>query len=303
MNNDVVLKQIISLFLIILVGFYGRKKNIIDQTLTNGFTKLLIEITTPMLIISSFSFSVNASMKGNLIKAFIYSLAIFIVTPFFTKLLFLKINKSKQNILQFAMIFSNCGFMGFPIVESLFGQEGVMYASIFNLFFNFFVWTYGVMLFTEVSDVKELKTVFKSPGIIAVFIGLFLMIFSIQIPSVLLTTIKMVGGLTTPISMLIIGSLLATADLKAAVKDITLYYSSIIKLIIIPGALYFIAAMFKETSIVIKCLILMQAMPAGAMTTIFAENYNKEKDYSVTVVSFSTALSVLTIPLVIKIFM
>lgn len=303
MNNDVVLKQILSLFLIILVGFYGRKKKIIDENLTKGLTKLLIEITTPLLILSSFSFSVNSSMKENLIKSFIYSLVIFIITPLFTKGLFIKIDKRKKNILQFAMVFSNCGFMGFPIVESILGQEGVLYASIFNLFFNFFVWTYGVMLYTDTKDIKDLKTVFKSPAIIAVFIGLFFMTFSIQIPSVLLSTIKMVGGLTTPISMLIVGSLLATANLKLAIKDFTLYYSSIIKLLIIPGAMYFIGAIFHEKSIVMKCFILMQAMPAGAMTTIFAENFNKEKDYAVMVVSFSTALSVLTIPLIAKIFM
>lgn len=303
MNSNIVIKQILSLFLIILVGFYGRKKNIIDENLTKGFSKLLIEITTPLLIISSFSFSVNASMKGNIIKAFIYGLAIFIITPLFTKLLFIKVSKSKINILQFAMVFSNCGFMGFPIVESVFGQEGVMYASIFNLFFNFFVWTYGVMLFTETKDIKEIKKVFKSPGIIAVFIGLFLMLFSIEIPGILFSTMKMVGGLTTPISMLIIGSLLAVTNLRLAVKDLSLYYGSIIKLLIIPGVLYFIAAIFHEKSIVVKCFILMQAMPAGAMTTIFAENFNKEKEYAVMIVSFSTALSVLTIPFIIKVLL
>jgi predicted permease len=303
MNTNIVIKQILSLFLIIIVGFYGRKKNIIDETLTKGFSKLLIEITTPLLIISSFSFSANASMEGNIIKAFIYSLAIFIITPLFIKILLIKVDKRKRNILQFAMVFSNCGFMGFPIAESVFGQEGVIYASIFNLFFSFFVWTYGVMLFTEAHDVKEIKKVFKNPGIIAVFIGIFLMVFSIKIPVVLLGTMKMVGGLTTPISMLIIGSLLATTNFKLAFQDISLYYGTIIKLLIIPGVLYLIAAIFHETSIVIKCLILMQAMPAGAMTTIFAENFDKEKEYAVMIVSFSTAISILTIPFIIKAFL
>lgn len=303
MNTNIVMKEILSLFLIIIVGFYGRKKNIINEALTNGLSTLLIEITTPLLIISSFTFSVNTSMKGNLIKSFLYGLSIFIITPLFTKILLIKIDKRKKNILQFAMIFSNCGFMGFPIVESVLGQEGVMYASIFNLFFNFFIWTYGVMLFTDIKDVNGIKKVFKNPGIIAVFIGLFLMLFSIKIPDVLLSTIKMVGGLTTPISMLIIGSLLATTNFKLAVQDLSLYYGSIIKLLIIPVALYFIASIFHEKSIVIKCFILMQAMPAGAMTTIFAENFNKEKEYAVMIVSFSTALSILTIPFIITMFL
>ena len=242
-------------------------------------------------------------MEGNIIKAFIYSLAIFIITPFFAKSLLIKVDSRKKNILQFAMVFSNCGFMGFPIIESVFGQEGVMYASIFNLFFNFFIWTYGVMLFTEAQDLNEFKKIFKNPGIIAVFIGLFLMLFSIEIPATILSTMRMVGGLTTPISMLIIGSLLATTNFKLALQDLSLYYGSIIKLLIIPSVLYFIAAIFHDTSIVVKCFILLQAMPAAAMTTIFAENYDKEKDYAVMIVSFSTALSVLTIPFIIKMFL
>jgi predicted permease len=303
MNTDIVIKQILSLFLIIFVGFYARKKNIIDETLTKGFCNLLIEITTPALIVSSFSFSINASMEGNIIKAFVYGLAIFLITPLVTKLLLIKVDKRKRNILQFAMVFSNCGFMGFPIVESVFGQEGVMYASIFNLFFNFFVWTYGVMLFTDVKDTRDIKKVLKNPGIIAVFIGLFLMLFSIKIPDVLLSTMKMVGGLTTPISMLIIGSLLAVTNFKLALKDVSLYYGSFLRLLIIPGILYFIATIFHETSIVMKCFILMQAMPAAAMTTIFAESFDKEKEYAVMIVSFSTALAVLTIPLIIKVFL
>jgi len=169
--------------------------------------------------------------------------------------------------------------------------------------FNFSVWTYGVMLFKEAHDKKEIKKIFKNPGIIAVFIGLFIMVFSIKIPGVLLSTMNMVGGLTTPISMLIIGSLLAVTNFKLALKDLSLYYGSMIKLLIIPGVLYFIGAIFHEASIVLKCLILMQAMPAAAFTTIFAENYDKEKEYAVMIVSFSTAVSVLTIPFIIKVFL
>ncbi|AKN31078.1 permease [Clostridium carboxidivorans P7] len=303
MEINTVITQIISLFLVALVGFYGGKKNIIDENFSNGLSKLLVEITTPFLVISSFSISYGPDVANNVIKAFIYSFAIFILTPLLVKPLLIKIDKSKRNVLEFAMIFSNCGFMGFPVAQSVFGNEGVVYAAIFNMIFNIFVWTYGVMLFNNKSDIKGLKESLKNPGVVSSVIGLLIMIFSIKIPPILLNTTKMVGGLTTPISMLIIGSLLSRSELKKIIKDKSMYYGSMIKLILLPLILYWISLLFKENSMVLKTFILMQAMPAGALTTIFAENFNKNKEYSAFIVSFSSLLSVVTIPLVIKFFL
>jgi predicted permease len=302
MTMDVVAKQILSLFLIGIIGFYGRKRNIIDATLTNGLSKLLLEITTPLLIISSFNFKGGSELSGNAMKAFIYGLAIFIVTPIVVKPLLAKVEKRKRNILQFAMVFSNCGYMGIPLTAGVLGEEGVIYASIFNMYFNIFVWTYGVKLFNDTKDIKGIKTLLKNPGIIAVIIGIVVMIFSIQIPSLLLETMKTVGGLTTPISMLIIGSLLAATDFRGALKDATIYYGSFIKLVLLPTGLFLISALFHENSLVMKTFILMQAMPGGAVTTLFAERFNKEKEYSAIIVSFSTLISMITIPIVIKLF-
>lgn len=298
-----VIKEIISLFIIVLIGFYCGKKNIIDEAFSNGLSRLLLDVSTPLLIISSFSFTYTFSMGEKIVKAFVYGIIIFILTPLLVKPLLMKIEKSKRNILQFAMVFSNCGFMGFPLAQSVFGNEGVIYASIFNMVFNVFVWTYGVMLFNGTKNLKESKKLLKNPGIISSVVGLLIMSLSIKIPPVLLDSMKLVGGLTTPISMLIIGSLLSKANLKKLVQDIRLFYASFIKLILLPTILYLVTILFKENSIVIKTYILMLAMPAGAMTTLFAERFNKNKEYSALIVSLSTLLSMITIPVIIKYFL
>jgi hypothetical protein len=302
MGINTVITQIISLFLVALVGFYGGKRNIIDENLSNGLSKLLVEIATPFLVISSFSISYGSNISNNVIKAFIYSIIIFTLTPLLVKPLLIGIDKENRNVFEFAMVFSNCGFMGFPIAQSVFGNEGVVYAAIFNMVFNVFVWTYGVMLFNNTSSFKEVLKSLKNPGILSAVIGLLIMVFSIKIPPIFMNTMKMVGGLTTPISMLIIGSLLSRSELSKIVKDKSMYYGSLIKLILIPASLYFVSLLFKEHSMVLKTLILMQAMPAGAFTTIFAENFNKNKEYSAFIVSFSSLLSIVTIPIVIKLF-
>jgi len=297
---DIVIKQIISLFIIVLIGFYCGKKNIINETISNGLSRLVLDIAVPLLIISSFSFTYTSSMANNIVKAFIYGFMIFIVTPLAIKLLLVKTEKRKRKILEFAMVFSNCGFMGFPIAASVFGNEGVIYTAIFNMIFNIFVWTYGIMLFSETKSIMEMKKVLKNPGIISAVIGILVMVFSINIHPVLLDAMKTVGGLTTPVSMLVIGSLLSRADLKKLISDTSLYYGSFIKLILIPIVLYLVSSLFKEKSMVMKTFILMEAMPAGAMTSMFAENFNKEKEYSALIVSFSTLLSIISIPLIIK---
>lgn len=300
MELNTVFQQIIVLFLIIFTGFYCSKKNIMDEIFTNKLSNFLLQVTLPLLIISSFSISFTADIKRNVVKAFIYGFIMFIVTPIIVKLLLLRNDKRKRNILQFAMVFSNGAFMGFPIAQSVFGNEGVVYVSIFNIIFNIFVWTYGIMLFKDTNNKKDIKKILTNPGILAAIIGILIMIFSITIPPILLNTMKLVGGITTPASMLVIGSLLSRTNLKNLFRDGSLYYGSFIKLLFIPGALYLISSLFKESSIVIKTFILLQAMPAGAVTSLFAESFNKDKEYSALIVSLTTLLSIVTIPLVIK---
>lgn len=252
------------------------------------------------MIINSFNFTFQGEMKGNILVAFIYSIAFFIVGIITSYIFLIIIKGEKKKILHFANIFSNCGFIGFPIINSLFGAEGMVYASIFNMIFNIFLWTYGVMIFSNKVSKDSIKKVLLNPAIIAVYIGVIMMIFNIKLPSFILESTKLVGNMTPPISMIIVGVMLADVKLKDVFKEPTIYYGSIIKLIIIPLNLYFIKLLLKENSTIINTIILIQAMPAAAMTTIFSLDFNKEKEYSAIVVFISTLLSIITIPIVVK---
>ena len=297
----IVLKEIMSLFLIILIGVYGKKRNIINEEVNIGLRKLLLDITLPLLIINSFNFTFQGEMKSNVLVAFIYSIAFFIVGIITSYIFLIGIKGEKKKILHFANIFSNCGFIGFPIINSLFGAEGMVYASIFNMVFNIFLWTYGVMIFSNKVSKDSIKNVLLNPAIIAVYIGVIMMIFNIKLPSFILESTKLVGNMTPPISMIIVGVMLADVKIKDVFKEPTIYYGAIIKLIIIPLNLYFIKLLLKENSTIINTIILIQAMPAAAMTTIFSLDFNKEKEYSAIVVFISTLLSIITIPIVVKI--
>ncbi|MBE6049869.1 MAG: AEC family transporter [Clostridium sp.] len=302
MEIKIIMNNVISLFLIILVGIYGVKRKIISKEIQEGLTEILMGITLPLMVINSFNMNFDEQMKSNLGKCLIYSVLIFILVGIISYILLIPIKeKNKKKILQFANVFSNCGFVGFPLINNIYGAEGVVYTSIFNLFFNILVWTYGVMLYTDTINIKDMKKVLLTPGIISVFIGLPLLIFDIQLPEIIYNSFELVGGMTTPLSMIIIGCILAKIDLKSAFKDITVYYEIIIRLLIIPLILIAIARIIGENNVLVNTLIILQAMPAATMTSIMADKYKVSSEYSAIVVFTTTLLSLITFPVILKI--
>lgn len=296
----IVFKEIISLFLIILVGIYGKKRNIINEEVNVGLRKILLEITLPLLVINSFNFEFESGMEINIILAFIYSIVFMIIGAVISYIFLIPIKHESKKILHFANVFSNCGFIGFPVVNLLFGAEGMVYASIFNMIFSVAVWTYGVMIFSNKISKDNIKNVFLNSSIVAVYIGILIMIFNIKLPDFIIESMRIVGNMTTPISMIIIGVILADVSAKNMLKDVTIYYGSFIKLILIPLTLYGVKLIFNYNSTIIDTIIVLQAMPAAAMTSIFAANFNKEKEYSAVIVFISTLLSIITIPIIVK---
>ena len=295
-----IVKEITSLFLIMLIGVYGKRKNIINEEINIGLRKILLEITLPLLVINSFSFDFQDEMKRNILIAFIYSIAFFIIATIISYIFLIPIKGDKKRILHFANVFSNCGFIGFPVINNLYKAEGMVYGSIFNMVFTIFLWTYGIIIFSNKINKKNIKKVFSNPSIVAVYIGISMMLLNIKPHSFILESMKMVGNMTTPISMIIVGGILAKVKVKDLFKEVSIYYGAVIKLILIPLTLYIIKLFLKDNSTIINTIIILQAMPAAAMTSIFAANFNKEKEYSAVVVFLSTLLSIISIPLIVS---
>ncbi|MDR7856778.1 AEC family transporter [Tissierella sp.] len=305
MKTSAIIDSVLSLFIMILVGVYGRKKKIITSEMNKGLTDILIQIALPFMIVTSFIFTYDNNIKTNVINTFYYSLIAYIVMAASSYLLLLPVKNHKKTILHFGNVFTNTGYVGFPILNSIYGTEGVIYGSIFNMFFVIFVWTYGLILFKGNFEKKELKTEIKkvllNPSIIAVFIGIIIMIFDIQLPGAISSSMKSIGNITGPLSMIIIGSILSNVKIRKHLRDWTIYYGITTKLIIIPIIIYFISLLVGDTSKAVNTVIIMTAMPASAMTSIFAESFDKEKEFAAFLVSATTLLSLITIPLLLKI--
>jgi malate permease and related proteins len=299
MNYGIILNQIIILFIIMIVGFIGAKLKIIDKTLNKGLSDLLINIALPFLILSSFDFSFNKEMVSNSAIVFTIAIMIIIFSIFLSKILFYKYSKKERQVMRFIAVFSNCGFMGFPIVLSIYGKEGLFYASIYNIAFNIIIWTYGVYLFSEKKDIKNLKKIFINPAMIATFIGVLLFIFSIKLPGPIQGTLSMVGSMTVPISMLVVGASLTNIGFFDIVKSFKIYYVSFVRLLMIPIILIFALRPFHLADIIIDTVVILTAMPAATLSAIIGEAYGGDVELASKIIFVSTILSAVTIPIIL----
>lgn len=296
MNVDII-NQVLVLFFIMIVGYYGKKRNIINEEINRGLSQILLRITLPLLIISSFNFTYSDELVGNITIVFFVSLLMHFLLIVLAKILFPKIEKDKKAVLKFITVFSNSGFMGFPILLSLYGKIAVLYGSIFNINFNLFIWTYGLMLYTEKKDFDNIKKAIMNPGIAAVGIGVLRVLLSIEVPSALQGTFEMVGNMTTPIAMMIIGVMFADVKLKEIISDWTLYYGSLIRLIVVPLITLLIMKALPIDPMIIKVIIIIAAMPAATLGAIFAESTGRAPKYASKIVFVTTLFSIITIPL------
>jgi len=214
----------------------------------------------------------------------------------------LRIPRQELGVFRFALLFSNVGFMGYPVVLAVFGQEGLFYAVVYNLPFNLLVFTLGVALL-KVSDNTAAYRVtwqlFVSPAVVAVVIGFVLFAFSIALPIPLLLAVRQIGGVTTPLSMIVVGSLLAAINGSRWLANGRIYFISLLRLVLVPLAVWFSLRLFTSHSLLLGVPTLIAAMPAAANTAILADECNANPAFAAQVVFVSTLLSALTIPLLV----
>ncbi len=296
-----IVNQVLGLVLMMVIGGYLRKRHIMSDVVMKAFTEVLLSVTVPCMVIYSFHVDYSREMLNNGILMFICALIIHIFLIILSKLLYFKFDPLKRNILLFSTVFSNCGFIGFPLLYSLYGTDGVFYTSIFVACYNLFAFSYGVMLFTgKTSILKALKNLLFNPPLIATVIGIFIFITGIKLPKASLITLHSVGDMTTAISMFIIGAMLAEVKLKEALKGIDVFYLCVMKLIVAPFLCYILLAQFIPNKTVLTIAVILVAMPTGSLTGVFAEKYNGNRSLASRCTFVTTVLSMITIPLVIS---
>jgi hypothetical protein len=296
-----VITQIISLFLLIAVGYFLRRSKHLDQKETGAISKLLLDLILPAMLISSLQINITAKMLGDFFDLFLYWIAFYLILIVLASIItkFFPISKDKKLVLKFFLIFGNVGYMGLPVIDVIFPENGIFFGSIGVVVFNIFLWTYGTSLFLRDNQNKKinLRDIFNN-GVIAIIIGLFLMLTGLKLPTAVMTAVDMLAEATFPLSMLVIGSGLAQIKISGIFKDLNIIAYSTLKLLLIPAAALLILNFFNIEDPIRTILVLQIAMPAAANGVIFAERYEGNYIFAAESLFLSTLMAALSIPLI-----
>ena len=302
MDIMVVFQTMLKLFLLLILGFVLFKCHIFDEYTNKKISALIVIVASPMLIISSIAGveGSNKSIVFLMIGAGILMYIGFIILGKIINRIF-PFPKKDWPVYECMGVFANTGFMVYPVLLDVFGQEAVFYASLIHMAFNFFVYTYAIMCLTKGDD-SEFKLNFKqllTPGIILIFVGIFIYLFDIQLPSVLMDTINSVGALTAPLSMMMIGSSLAVYPIKDSFTDWRSYIFAFVRLMIVPFVTMIMCRLLHIDAYYAYITIITNAMPVGSMVLMLATQYNANVKIVTRNIVVSTLLSVITIPIVV----
>ncbi len=294
-------QQVLVLFILIAVGFVCGKKGVITEHASKVMTDIVLYAVTPCVMISAFQRDFSMEMLGQVGVAALTAAVILGVSIVLCRLVFRGRDVSRRKVLQFAVIFSNCGFMSLPLQKQLLGDDGWFFGSIFVAVFNIIVWTYGLVDMSGDKKQLSIKKIALNPGIIGAVAAVILFILPFQLPPVIAQPITHLSNLNTPVPMLIIGYYLSKADFRKAFTDKGAYLASLFRLIIIPFAAAFAMLALRLDKTMIIAFTIACSAPTAATTTMFAAKFNRDVELSVSVVTLTTVLSLITMPLIVSV--
>lgn len=293
----------LTLFAIVVVGYVAGKKEYMGGTFDKRLSKLVIDITCPALILSSAMTGELPDRRYILPLLGISTLTYILLTAvaiWMPRLLTKK--KADEGPIGFALMFGNVGFMGYPIVASIFGHEAVFYAAVLNVVNTFAVFTIGTMLITgkTVNGPKFQKKVLWSTPMIAAYLTMLIVALRIEgIPVWISQPLSMIGNITVPAALLIIGSSMSQLPLKAMLGTPSIYVTTLMRLAILPIAIHFLMGMLGFDEYVVNINTIVIAMPVATYGTILCLRHGKDSTLITEVTFITTLLSMLTIPLLV----
>ena len=287
----------------ILIGFALRKNRVIDERSQKSLSDILLQATLPFTILASSQYEYSDDIALGMMAVGACSVIYYIVTLVIVRLISKKaLNDSAESrIITTTAVFANTGFVGIPLMASLFGGAGVLLAAVYNFAYNIFFYTYGAHLISgKKGNVLEL---ILNPVSLASIAAVIMFLIPPRLPEFLADTMDLVGGVTVPLSMIILGSTLATVDYKKLFTDVKSYIVTLLRLVIFPLAMMaalLVARRFTTISdTTMITLIVMTALPSGTMNVIYADKYNTAPKFCARTVVLTLLFMMITLPLIL----
>ena len=295
------IEVMLTLAAIVAVGYVAGRTGYLGGEFDKRLSTLVINITCPCLILSS-------AMTGELPdRQFILPLLLISVVTYalltavaFLLPRYLTRRKADEGAVGFALLFGNVGFMGYPVVDSIFGHQAVFYAAVLNVVNTFAVFTVGTMLITGKGDVEqkrfEKKVLYSTPMLAAYLTMLIVALRIDDIPKAVSMPLTMIGNITVPAALMIIGSSMSQLSLRTMLGNATVYATAAFRLILLPVAVHFLCRSLGFSDFVVNINTVVIAMPVATYGTILCLKYGKDTTMITEVTFITTLLSLLTIP-------
>ena len=298
----------ITLFAIVLVGYGAGKLGYLGGDFDRQLSRLVINITCPALILSS-AMTGELPDREYILPLLLISVITYIVLTVVAYLLphYLTKKKDDEGIIGFALMFGNVGFMGYPVVASIFGHEAVFYAAVLNVVNTFAVFTVGTILITGKSKVEEKrfeKKVLYSTPMLACYLTMLIVALRIDnIPEAISAPLTMIGNITVPAALLIIGSSMSNLPIKSLLGNTSVYATTLFRLAILPIGIYYLCTLLGFSQFVVNINTVVIAMPVATYGTILCLKYGKDTTMITEVTFITTLISMVSIPLLVLFFL
>lgn len=291
------------MFLLVAIGFQIRKKGIVGTEGRKNMIDLCLFVTLPFNVLYSFLREWDWDLLISCSVILLLSIGYNAVSVIFSILLYRRNSLEKQKPLKYGTIVSNGGFLGNPIIEGIYGSSGLLYASLFMLPVRIVMWSYGVTVFfrgeEKTSEKKNgglLKKIITHPCIVAIYVGAIIMIGGIGLPTFLKNTIAGLSNCNMPLSMMLVGMLLAEIDPKGLIDKTMLFYT-FVRLILMPLVIYGLTAFLPIDAQLRGITVIMAGMPAPITTALLSAKYGGDEEYATGMIFVTTLLSLVTLPI------
>ncbi|MDO4323728.1 MAG: AEC family transporter [Lachnospiraceae bacterium] len=293
----IIVNQILKMLLLMLVGYLCYKLKLIDQQGNQSLANLLLMVVNPVLAVMALQTDYNPHLVSGLLTAYLLAVISHFIAIVISTVLVKATGNPDYSIERFSCVYSNCGFMGIPLVQSILGSEGVLYITAYMTVFNILSWTHGVALMTGKASLKDLKKGLFSPMIFASILGLVLFFTRIRFPLVIADTLNYISGLNTPLAMMIAGVSVAQTDILKILQNKKIYFLAFVKLLLVPTAALCILTVLPVNSTVACTILIASACPSAATCTMFALRFQRNHRYASEIYALTTVCSLATIPL------
>ncbi|MFT9266649.1 AEC family transporter [Oenococcus sp.] len=298
MSTALLNRQILLMFCLMLVGYLINRLAFMHPQTADDLTKILLNIVSPCLILNAFQQPFSSDRLTQLALASLAMLLFYLLEILVTQLLFKSVqDPNLKRAAKYGSVYSNAGFMGVPLASALFGQNGVFFAVVSLAAFNLFNWTHGSALFQETaSPADKIKKILLNPNIITIVFGLIIFLTRFQLPKIASATIAAISTINTPLSMIIIGSSLATIKIRKEITNPYVWFVILLRNLLFPIAAILILQALSVTNTAFYTTVLMAACPTAGLVVLFTIQAKGNPSPAIAIMGLSTILSLVTIP-------